>query len=186
MTPTGQALKDRTNYPDQMFAVPSRPGTPQPMSPNTNTVVNNFHNDIQLADPSGRMQKQGEFFKTYSLDPNGKPVPNIPLHYEKGGGINNPPPGSFNPPPSHTIHSHPKDSLSNRPSSNDYYESYKAGRPEMMSDIGRGKVYGYQGTEPPKFNQLYPPGQTPSTPGSSSSSSSGGSTPSNMSDFGSP
>lgn len=181
LTPTGQRLKDLTAEEDQLGAVPSRPAMNTQMTPHQGRAANLFLENMNAADPSGRMRKRGEFFQTYRLE-GGEVKANQPIHYERGGAVDKPPKGSFPPDTFMVIHSHPPDYASNRPSSDDYFEAWKTKtnhgvEKEMLFDVKAGKFREYEGSLPLQFRTAHRgdspvPGRSRSSSVSSSSSES--------------
>lgn len=189
LTPTGQRLKDLTADPDQLSVVPSRATQHTQMTPHQGRAANLFLENMDTADPTGRMRKRGEFFQTYRLE-GGEVKANQPIHYEQGGAVDKPPKGSFPPDTFMVIHSHPPDYASNRPSSDDYFEAWKTKtnhgvEKEMLYDVKAGKFREFEGAFPPQFQTAHrPDSPSPGRARSSSVSSSSSESSSSSSDSG--
>jgi hypothetical protein len=180
-TPTGDHLHHLTTLPDQMFATPQRHSGSRPMTHGEYESFSAYRQNLDNFDPNGQLRRQGETFQTFRPGQNG-PIANIPIHYERGGAVDHPPPNSFRPGTDQIIHSH-YGSGSEQVSSHDYYEAWKSSKTthaqgEMMYDARTDRLYGYQGTHPPTFQRLTTPEGRPSpferhgSPGSESSGSS--------------
>jgi hypothetical protein len=172
-SPTYLNLKSLADQERQgVLAVPVQPAQVRRATIEEWGAVQAFKQNMDNADPSGRLRREGEFFQTFTSKPaECDYVANHPIHYQPGRHITAPPTDAFPPGTTEMVHSHPHDApgrISNFPSAQDYLGTYQInegnarGMGGIMYHAGEDRAYAFSGklnpeTDAPEFHRLTPP-----------------------------
>lgn len=142
--------------------LPQLPAGAYVMPPATAEAARQFRETVLGLDPTGLFRTRGEFAQSYRME-NGRVLPNGPIAYEAGSGVDGQPapPGTFT-----HIHSHdvvPPPMRNDFPSPHDHLAARQAAQGieqahELMYHPASDRFFAYSGAVPPVFFEArFPP-----------------------------
>jgi hypothetical protein len=151
-----------------ILSVPDRPAGTRRATIEEWSAIRMFQRNMDEADPTGELRKQGEFFQTFTSKPAEMDyVANHPIHYQAGDKVNPMPKDVFPPGTTEMVHSHPG-AGSAFPSPQDYLGTYlineggARGMNGILLHAESGRAFAFAGrlapgTDRPEFHQLTRP-----------------------------